>query len=228
MADETTAAPGLTRAAPRRGQHRDRKRVGRGEGSGNGKTSGRGQKGQKSRVGQPPHAGRVRGRPDAALHAPRQAARPQPQQVDADGPVPHAHHAGERARPGALRRRRRGHTRPAEGGGRRPHAAPPGQDPGRRRALARADRACARVLAPCCRADRVRRRQSRRDRRRPGRGRAEAEEGREAEAGARGGARPPRRRTPRPRRRPKPTPPRAAARRRPRPRSRREPTCCRT
>ena len=51
MADETTAAPGLHELRPAEGSHRDRKRVGRGEGSGNGKTSGRGQKGQKSRSG---------------------------------------------------------------------------------------------------------------------------------------------------------------------------------
>jgi large subunit ribosomal protein L15 len=51
MADETTAAPGLHELRPAAGSHRDRKRVGRGEGSGNGKTSGRGQKGQKSRSG---------------------------------------------------------------------------------------------------------------------------------------------------------------------------------
>ncbi|MDX6592124.1 MAG: large subunit ribosomal protein [Gaiellales bacterium] len=36
---------------PAEGSHRERKRVGRGHGSGNGKTSGRGQKGQKSRAG---------------------------------------------------------------------------------------------------------------------------------------------------------------------------------
>jgi large subunit ribosomal protein L15 len=36
---------------PADGSHRDRKRVGRGPGSGNGKTAGRGQKGQKSRSG---------------------------------------------------------------------------------------------------------------------------------------------------------------------------------
>ena len=36
---------------PAEGSHRDRKRVGRGNGSGSGKTSGRGQKGQKSRSG---------------------------------------------------------------------------------------------------------------------------------------------------------------------------------
>ena len=51
MADETTAAPGLHELRPAEGSRRDRKRVGRGEGSGNGKTSGRGQKGQKSRSG---------------------------------------------------------------------------------------------------------------------------------------------------------------------------------
>src|SRR5437899_11613717 len=36
---------------PADGSHRDRKRVGRGPGSGSGKTSGRGQKGQKARSG---------------------------------------------------------------------------------------------------------------------------------------------------------------------------------
>jgi large subunit ribosomal protein L15 len=51
MADEMTAAPGLHELRPAEGSHRDRKRIGRGEGSGNGKTSGRGQKGQKSRAG---------------------------------------------------------------------------------------------------------------------------------------------------------------------------------
>ncbi len=51
MAEETTTAPGLHELRPAEGSHRDRKRVGRGEGSGHGKTSGRGQKGQKSRSG---------------------------------------------------------------------------------------------------------------------------------------------------------------------------------
>ena len=37
------------------GSHKDRKRIGRGIGSGTGKTSGRGQKGQKSRSGGNPH-----------------------------------------------------------------------------------------------------------------------------------------------------------------------------
>jgi large subunit ribosomal protein L15 len=51
MADASAQAPGLHELRPAEGSHRERKRVGRGEGSGNGKTSGRGQKGQKSRAG---------------------------------------------------------------------------------------------------------------------------------------------------------------------------------
>jgi large subunit ribosomal protein L15 len=53
MAEETTSTGGLNlhELRPAEGSHRDRKRVGRGHGSGNGKTSGRGQKGQKSRSG---------------------------------------------------------------------------------------------------------------------------------------------------------------------------------
>ncbi len=49
MADETPLA--LHTLKPPAGSHRDRKRVGRGEGSGSGKTAGRGQKGQKARSG---------------------------------------------------------------------------------------------------------------------------------------------------------------------------------
>src|SRR3954452_12417107 len=49
---ETTTEPfGLHNLSPSEGSRRDRKRVGRGTGSGNGKTAGRGQKGQKSRSG---------------------------------------------------------------------------------------------------------------------------------------------------------------------------------
>ncbi len=51
MADEQITAPGLHELQPAPGSHRERKRVGRGAGSGTGKTSGRGQKGQKSRAG---------------------------------------------------------------------------------------------------------------------------------------------------------------------------------
>jgi large subunit ribosomal protein L15 len=49
MADEQPLA--LHTLKPAEGSTRDRKRVGRGKGSGTGKTSGRGQKGQKSRSG---------------------------------------------------------------------------------------------------------------------------------------------------------------------------------
>ena len=53
MAEETTSGGGLNlhELRPAEGSHRDRKRVGRGHGSGNGKTSGRGQKGWGSRSG---------------------------------------------------------------------------------------------------------------------------------------------------------------------------------
>ena len=61
----------LKPAQPRK----DRKRVGRGMGSGKGRYSGRGIKGQKSRSGSHIHAGRLRGRPDADRHAPPEAAR---------------------------------------------------------------------------------------------------------------------------------------------------------
>jgi len=49
MSDETPLA--LHTLKPAEGSHRERKRVGRGHGSGNGKTSGRGHKGQKARSG---------------------------------------------------------------------------------------------------------------------------------------------------------------------------------
>jgi len=53
MAEETQTAGRLTlhELRPAEGSHRERKRIGRGHGSGNGKTAGRGQKGQKSRSG---------------------------------------------------------------------------------------------------------------------------------------------------------------------------------
>jgi len=49
MSDETPLT--LHTLKPAEGSHRERKRVGRGHGSGNGKTSGRGHKGQKARSG---------------------------------------------------------------------------------------------------------------------------------------------------------------------------------
>jgi large subunit ribosomal protein L15 len=51
---------GLHNLAPARGSHRDRKRLGRGPGSGTGKTSGKGHKGSKARAG---HGGPGGGKP---------------------------------------------------------------------------------------------------------------------------------------------------------------------
>ena len=51
---------GLHNLAPARGSHRDRKRLGRGPGSGTGKTSGKGHKGSKARTG---HGGPGGGKP---------------------------------------------------------------------------------------------------------------------------------------------------------------------
>ena len=53
----------------------DRKRVGRGLGSGKGRYSGRGIKGQKSRAGSHAMRAGLRGRPDAAAHAHGEAPR---------------------------------------------------------------------------------------------------------------------------------------------------------
>ena len=51
---------GLENLKPARGSHRDRKRVGRGPGSGTGKTAGKGHKGSKARTG---HGGPGGGKP---------------------------------------------------------------------------------------------------------------------------------------------------------------------
>ena len=48
---------GLENLAPQRGSHRNRKRLGRGPGSGTGKTSGKGHKGIKARSGHHGHGG---------------------------------------------------------------------------------------------------------------------------------------------------------------------------
>ena len=71
MADELNLS-NLKPAQPRK----DRKRVGRGLGSGKGRYSGRGIKGQKSRSGSHKMPRRLRGRPDAALHAVASCAAP--------------------------------------------------------------------------------------------------------------------------------------------------------
>jgi len=62
--------------SPAEGSHRDRKRVGRGEGSGLGKTAGRGQKGQKSRSGGSIPAGFEGGQMPLHRRIPKRGFRP--------------------------------------------------------------------------------------------------------------------------------------------------------
>jgi large subunit ribosomal protein L15 len=57
---ETTVKLGLDNLSPSPGSHRDRKRLGRGPGSGQGKTSGKGHKGSMARAG---HGGPGGGKP---------------------------------------------------------------------------------------------------------------------------------------------------------------------
>ena len=90
---------------------------------------------------------RLPGRPDADLHAAGQAPRLQPQDVDADGPVPHPLGAGQRRPPDGLRRRRDGRPRGARREGAREEQREPrlaGQDPRPGRDRPRADGAGAR------------------------------------------------------------------------------------
>lgn len=62
--------------SPAEGSHRDRKRVGRGEGSGLGKTAGRGQKGQKARSGGSVPAGFEGGQMPLHRRIPKRGFRP--------------------------------------------------------------------------------------------------------------------------------------------------------
>ena len=78
---------------------KDRKRVGRGLGSGKGRYSGPRDQGPEVARGLAQDARRLRGRPDADLHAARQAARHDLEGRDADRPVPDVHAAGQRPRP---------------------------------------------------------------------------------------------------------------------------------
>ena len=104
MADELNLS-NLKPAQPRK----DRKRVGRGLGSGKGRYSGRGIKGQKSRSGSHKmRAGFEGGQMPLDMRA-RQAARQHVEGRDADRPVPHLHASpSTSATSSALRRRRRG------------------------------------------------------------------------------------------------------------------------
>ena len=105
MADKKLSLNTLKPAATRK----NRKRVGRGLGSGKGRYSGRGIKGQKSRSGSakmPP--GFEGGQMPLDMRAPklpRQAARLDLEGRDAGRPAPHAGAGDQRPRPRALRRR---------------------------------------------------------------------------------------------------------------------------
>src|SRR4051812_16785246 len=55
--ESSTPRIGLENLAPASGSHRERKRLGRGPGSGTGKTSGKGHKGSKARAGHGGHGG---------------------------------------------------------------------------------------------------------------------------------------------------------------------------
>ena len=115
---------------PAEGSHRDRKRVGRGHGSGSGKTAGRGQKGQKSRSGshsmrpgfeggQMPlymRLGKLRG-PNHRKSMPMGPFRTHTTPVNV-------------REPGAVRRRHRGHPGAAQAGRRRALPEAPDQGAG--------------------------------------------------------------------------------------------------
>ena len=112
----------------------DRKRVGRGMGSGKGRYSGRGIKGQKSRAGSHAMRAGFEGGQMPLADAHRQAARQHLGGRDADRPVPDVHPAGERPRPRPLRGGRRGQLGDAEGEGADPLGPQGRQAPRHRRA----------------------------------------------------------------------------------------------
>ena len=157
MADEAPT-PALHELRPAEGSHRARKRVGRGAGSGTGKTSGRGQKGQKSRSGshsmragfeggQMPlymRLGKLRG-PNHRKSMPMGPFRTHTTPVNVRDLE--RFDAGVEVTPDLLK---------TAGVVKSLRASR--QDPGRRRADPRPDRARARVLAPRRRGDRGRRR----------------------------------------------------------------------
>ena len=125
---------GLHNLRPKPGSRRPRKRIGRGEGSGLGKTSGRGHKGHGSRSGAKEKAGYEGGQNPIHMRM-RKLRGPHKKTVDAVRELPHHDPAGQPRRPrGALRRRRRGQPRDAEGEG-PGEALGPGQDPRPRRDL---------------------------------------------------------------------------------------------
>ena len=158
---------GLHNLSPTPGSTKARKRVGRGQGSGTGKTSGRGQKGQKSRSGSHMmRAGFIGGQMPLHMQVPklRGAHSKDSMPIGPFRTYTHGVNVGGAGR--ALRGRRRGHARGAARRARAAHAAPPGQDPRRRRDRDRADGARAPLLGHRAQEDRGCRRHRRRDRRR--------------------------------------------------------------
>jgi hypothetical protein len=100
---------------------KDRKRVGRGLGSGKGRYSGRGIKGQKSRAGSHKmRAGFEGGQMPIYMRMGKQRGNTS-QGRDADRPVPHVPAAGQRVGARALRRGHRGDARAVEGDAPHPH-----------------------------------------------------------------------------------------------------------
>ena len=110
MADELNLS-NLKPAQPRK----DRKRVGRGMGSGKGRYSGRGIKGQKSRSGSHMMRAGFEGGQMPLYMRIAEAARRDVERRDADRPVPHLHPAGQRLATSTASTRARGDARAAEG-----------------------------------------------------------------------------------------------------------------
>ena len=151
---------GLDNLRPKPGTRKNRKRVGRGHGSGMGKTSGRGHKGQGSRAGSKErvrHEGgqnpihmrmrKLRG-PNKKMSMPFEQFRTHTQPVNL-ATLEERFDDGRRGDPGDAAGRRPGD----------PQA--PGEDPRQRRALEEADRPGPRLQRDRAREDRGRRRQRR-------------------------------------------------------------------
>ena len=121
---------GLHNLSPTPGSTKERKRVGRGQGSGTGKTSGRGQKGQKSRSGSHMmRAGFIGGQMPLHMQVPKLRGAHSKDSMPVGPFRTFTHGVNVSVAGGALRGRRRGHARGAAGRARAAHAAPSGQDP---------------------------------------------------------------------------------------------------
>ena len=126
---------GLHNLSPTPGSTKARKRVGRGQGSGTGKTSGRGQKGQKSRSGSHMmRAGFIGGQMPLHMQVPKLRGAHSKDSMPIGPFRTYTHGVNVSALAARFEAGRRGHARGAAGRARPAHAAPPGQDPRRRRA----------------------------------------------------------------------------------------------